>query len=129
MRPRGRALFCAVSTLALAGCVHDPRSDAINVVLISIDSLRADHVRAYGYSRETSPNLDRLARQGALFETVIAESSWTLPTHISMLTGLTILVHGVEEDTERLNPGRPTLASLLREQGYRTGGIFSTPYF
>jgi arylsulfatase A-like enzyme len=128
MRPRARALFCAVSTLALAGCVHQPRSDAINVVLISIDSLRADHVHAYGYSRETTPNLDRLARQGALFETVIAESSWTLPTHISMLTGLTSLVHGVEEDTERLNPSRPTLASLLREQGYRTGGIFSAPY-
>jgi arylsulfatase A-like enzyme len=99
-----------------------------NVVLISIDSLRADHLSGYGYHRLTSPNLDRFAREGALFENAIAESSWTLPTHVSMLTGLSSSVHGVELDHLRLAENVPTLASLLRNAGYRTGGIYSGPY-
>ena len=68
-----------------------------NVVLISIDSLRADHLASYGYKRETSPNIDRLAGEGVLFEQVVAESSWTLPTHHTILTGLGSAVHGVLE--------------------------------
>jgi arylsulfatase A-like enzyme len=96
--------------------------------LISIDSLRADHLSCYGYGRETSPNLDRLAREGVLFETVIAESSWTLPAHISMLTGLSSAVHGVELDHMSLPGAVPTLAARLRQAGYRTKGIYSGPY-
>lgn len=127
MRRLHQALVGVASTCLLCGCGHHPRTGPINIILISIDSLRADHVHAYGYARETTPALDRLAREGAWFETVVAESSWTLPTHISMLTGLTTLVHGVEEETKRLSSELPTLASLLREHGYRTRGIFSAP--
>ena len=99
-----------------------------NVVLISVDSLRADHLGCYGYPRLTSPNLDRIAREGALFENAIAESSWTLPTHVSMLTGLSSSVHGVELDFRRLAEEVPTLVSRLREAGYQTKGIYSGPY-
>src|SRR5579864_4493620 len=62
--------------------------DAPNVVLIIVDALRADHLSAYGYGRSTSPNLDRIASKGVLFENAIAPSSWTLPSHASILTGI-----------------------------------------
>ena len=66
-----------------------------NVLLISIDSLRADHLGSYGYWRNTSPVLDELAREGTRFETAIAPSSWTLPSHMTMFTGQHPAVHGV----------------------------------
>ena len=114
--------------LGLTGCRAGIPKPRINVVFISIDALRADHLHSYGYQRRTSPNLDKIARQGALFENVIAESSWTLPTHISMLTGLSSYAHGVERDHTRLDEGVPRLASRLHEEGYRTKGIYSGPY-
>lgn len=101
----------------------------INVVLISIDSLRADHVHAYGYGRRTTPTIDRIARQGALFENVVAASSWTLPTHVTMLTGLTPRQHGVEYFSgSRLESGITTLGEVLQNAGYQTYGVFSGPY-
>ena len=123
-----RQLLVALLLVSLPGCREGPRPPRFNVVLISIDSLRADHLHSYGYPRSTSPNLDRVAKQGALFENVIAESSWTLPTHVSMLTGLSSDVHGVERDELRLGREVPRLASRLREEGYRTKGIYSGPY-
>ncbi len=99
-----------------------------NVVFISIDSLRADHLRSYGYSRTTSPNLDNLAREGTLFENVIAETSWTLPSHVSMLTGLSSYVHRVEQNNVQLDEDVPRLASRLKQEGYRTKGIYSGPF-
>ena len=122
-----RTAWGLFASLLLWNCQATPQ-DPINVILISIDSLRADHLRSYGYRRKTSPTLDRLAGEGARFETAIAESSWTLPTHVSMLTGLAANVHGVQHDSMQLDPLRSTLAELLGEQGYRTGGIYSGPY-
>ncbi len=58
-----------------------------NVILIVIDTLRADHLSAYGYGRKTSPNIDRLAAGGVLYEQSISASSWTLPAHASLFTG------------------------------------------
>src|ERR1700688_4554205 len=66
-----------------------------NVLLISIDTLRADHLHAYGYGRDTSPNIDRFARQAVLFEQNINTGGGTLPVHTSMLTSLPPLVHRV----------------------------------
>lgn len=67
-----------------------------NVVLISIDTLRADHLSAYGYPRATSPNIDAWAAgSAALFENAVAQAPWTLPSHVSMFTGLDALRHGV----------------------------------
>ncbi|MDJ0852530.1 MAG: sulfatase [Myxococcota bacterium] len=118
------------SALFGLACSADPGAPVgpPNVVLISIDSLRADHVHAYGYPRRTTPNLDRLAEQGVLFETVVADTSWTLPSHLTLLTGLSSRVHGVTFDGLRLDPARTTLAERLRAGGWRTAGIVSAPY-
>jgi arylsulfatase A-like enzyme len=99
-----------------------------NIILISIDSLRADHLHAYGYARETSPNLDRLASQGALFETAIAPTSWTLPSHMTLMTALPPEVHGVTSSRRRLPADIDTLPQRLRRAGYYTGGIVSATY-
>src|SRR5207244_3001420 len=74
------------------------------------------------------PNLDALARDGVLMQDAYAPSSWTLPSHLSMMTGEPPLVHGVEYDTGTLDPATPTLAEILRGAGYRTAGVFSAPY-
>ncbi len=94
-----------------------------NVLLISIDTLRADHLHAYGYGRDTSPNIDRFARQAVLFEQGINTGGGTLPVHASMFTSLPPLVHGVWADNEKaLASERVTLAEQLRAAGYHTRG-------
>ncbi len=125
-RRRVRAFSLLLAGI-LTGCTED--AGPLNIVFISIDSLRADHVGCYGYGRNTTPVLDRLAAQGAVFENVVAESSWTLPTHVTMLTGLGGLTHGVNEFVgARMAEGQVTLAERLQEAGYRTWGIYSGPY-
>lgn len=99
-----------------------------NIILISIDSLRADHLHAYGYRRATSPNLDRLASEGALFETAMAPTSWTLPSHMTLMTSLPPEKHGVVSNRKRLGAGIPTLAERLQHAGYYTGGVVSATY-
>jgi len=134
--PQKRWRICAVLLLstALCSCSEGPEPPAdsagepTNVLMISIDSLRADHLAAYGYHRETSPHIDRLAREGVLFERMIADSSWTLPSHLTMLTGLSSWAHGAMFDTRRLDPGVDTLAEILGARGYRTEGFASGPY-
>jgi arylsulfatase A-like enzyme len=114
---------------ALSSCGAEKPAAPVNIVLISIDSLRSDHIGAYGYPRPTAPTLDRLAAEGALFENVVAESSWTLPSHMTMLTGLSTLAHGVDSFAGgRLDDTRTTLAERLRDAGYQTWGIYSGPY-
>jgi|HubBroStandDraft_3_1064219.scaffolds.fasta_scaffold39163_2 arylsulfatase A-like enzyme len=94
-----------------------------NILLISIDTLRADHVGAYGYARPTSPNLDRLAAESVLFERCIDTGGGTLPVHTSMFTSLPPTVHGVWADAKKaLDPARITLAQQLRAGGYHTRG-------
>ncbi len=99
-----------------------------NILLISIDSLRADHLHAYGYGRDTSPNLDALAHEGALFRYTVAPTSWTLPSHMTMLTSLPPNRHQVDTDLTRLRPEAVTLAEVLRSAGYETAAIVSAPY-
>ena len=66
-----------------------------NIVLISIDTLRPDHLGIYGYNRNTSPHIDSLARDGVLFRNALSTTSWTLPAHVSMLTALYSAHHKV----------------------------------
>jgi arylsulfatase A-like enzyme len=106
----------------------DPARPRRNVVLISLDSLRADHVGAYGYERDTSPAFDRFAKEGVLFRNAIATSSWTLPTHLTMFTGRSQVSHGVVVDTLVLSPAIPTLGEIFKEAGYATAGFVSGPY-
>jgi len=97
------------------------RPGAPNILVIVVDTLRADHLSSYGYSRPTSSNLDRIAQQGVLFENAIATSSWTPPSHASLLTGRYPHEHGTEE---KPYDGRyPTIAQALRDRGYRTGAF------
>lgn len=127
-------LFCVhvlLCTLLSCNSEKDPappkeHKEPLNVIFISVDSLRADHLGCYGYEKETSPTIDRLAREGVLFENTIAESSWTLPTHMSIFSGLTSTVHEVEyNESISLDPARVTLAEVLRDAGYRTRGLWS----
>lgn len=96
----------------------DPRP---NVVLVSIDTLRADHLGVYGYERDTSPHLDALATESTVFDAAYAQSSWTLPSHVTLFTGLDPWAHGVTEKRGRMNEAHDTLAEWLRAAGYWTG--------
>lgn len=127
-------LAILLAALSLSGCERSGGSQQAslaarpNVILISIDSLRPDHLHCYGYARQTSPTLDRLAAEGALFENAISSAPWTLPAHAAMFTGLADSVHGVLDTVNKLPEQRRTLAEVMREAGYQTAGFFSGPY-
>jgi arylsulfatase A-like enzyme len=96
-----------------------------NVILIVVDTLRADHLSIYGYPRTTSPNIDRLASHGILFENAIAPSVNSLPSHASIFSGLYPHSHGTEwnKPLAYRNGSFPTLAGVLRSNGYVTAGF------
>ena len=97
-----------------------------NVILISIDTCRADHLSCYGYPSKTTPNIDAIAAEGILFEKVVAPAPITLPSHASMLTGTIPVYHGVHDNMDyRLAESNITLAEILKEAGFATGGIVS----
>jgi arylsulfatase A-like enzyme len=97
-----------------------------NIVLVVIDTLRADRVSAYGYPRATTPNLSRLADEGVLFRNVIAPGNWTPPSTASLLTGTFPVTHGaIQADQAGLHPANATLAEILSDAGYRTGAVVS----
>jgi len=95
----------------------------INIILISIDTLRADHLSCYGYQRETSPNLDQLAQDSVLFLNTFSQSPYTLSSHMSILTGLFPTNHCVLYLNQSLSPIIQTLADFLRANGYFTAGL------
>jgi arylsulfatase A-like enzyme len=98
-----------------------------NLILISIDCLRSDHLGTYGYERNTSPNLDRFAEDGVVFETAVSTSSWTLPTHMSMMTGLMPSFHRATK-WEKLDRSVPYLPEILADHGYQATGVASWVY-
>ncbi len=111
-------LLCAVSC--------GPSGSAVpqrNLILISVDTLRADRLGCYGYGRDTSPTIDRLAREGSLFVDASAPSPWTLPSHASMFTGLYPRRNGVTGTRFTMPQDVPTLAGILQKLGYATAGI------
>src|SRR5437870_4969109 len=96
------------------------------VVLISIDTLRADHLPLYGYQAGSTANLDRLGREGVVFDAAYSHCPLTLPAHASMLTGLLPPRHGVRDNLGfRLSPDHPTLATRFKAAGMHTGGAIS----
>lgn len=105
-----------------AQAISFPRAHRPNIVLISLDTVRADHLHCYGYARPTTPNLDRLAAQGVLFENAIAPSSWTLASHASIFTGLLPHQHGANFGVP-LASGLLTLAQVLKSRGYERAGF------
>ena len=108
-----------------------------NIVLISVDTLRADHVSGLGYAKKTTPNLDQFLNNSIVFTNNISTSSWTLPSHMTFMTGLLPSHHKVvnkyilnyEKKTEeiadlsKVSPGVKTLAEYLKQNGYATGGF------
>jgi arylsulfatase A-like enzyme/Tfp pilus assembly protein PilF len=90
-----------------------------NVLLVTIDTLRADHVGAYGYAAARTPSIDRLAREGVLVHDAVVQVPQTRPSHTSIFTGRNPYEHGIRDNASRpLKPGTPTLASTLRAAGY-----------
>ena len=128
-RPKLLRVGIVVFAAALAGtsCNRSSGSRADGpIVLISIDTLRADRLPAYGYKGTRTPNLDRLVADGILFENAYSHSPQTLPSHTSILTGELPFEHGVRDNigfTVR-NP-QQTLPQSLRQGGYATGGFVS----
>jgi arylsulfatase A-like enzyme/thioredoxin-like negative regulator of GroEL len=95
-----------------------------NVVLITIDTVRADHLGCYGYKQAHTPTLDALAREGVLFRTAVAQVPLTLPSHCSIMTGTYPTLHGVRDNLGyTLGDDPPTLATLLKQKGYVTAAF------
>ncbi len=116
----GTAVLLAVGYRLLSGPRRAP------IILVSIDTLRADHLPAYGYAKIPTPAIDALARDGVVFESCYTHVPLTLPAHTSLLTGLLPPEHGVRNNIGfRVAEGTPTLASELRRVGYATGGAVS----
>jgi arylsulfatase A-like enzyme len=126
-----------------------------NIILITLDTVRADHVSCYGYERQTTPNLDAFSREAVLYKNAYAPSPWTLASHASMFTGMYPAKHGAHFNTDsvqiakyfesqknqlfdmsdlntrsilKLSEENMTLAEILSERGYRTAGIIGGPF-
>ncbi len=108
--------------VALGAACSEPCRPASHVLLVVIDTLRADHLGCYGYERATSPHIDRLAREGALFRRATAQSSWTGPSMVSMFTGRHLAAEKL-----RLPKDAPVLAEIFREHGWRTAAFVVNP--
>ncbi len=115
----------AAATLLVLACQRAAPVQP-DLLLITVDTLRADHLGCYGYPRPTTPEIDRWASTGVLFERAIASSSTTAPSHASLLTGLYPLQHGIRKNgVGPLRGTIPTAAELLAEAGYRTAAFTS----
>ncbi len=146
-RSQGFGTSLLVSFLFFQGC--QPRRERPNVLLITLDTTRADHMGCYGYQRPTTPVLDRLAAESVVYTHAISTSSWTLPAHASLFTGKFTTSHGARYDTEGplrltdgidgpenwkdyrargLSPSETTLAEILKEAGYVTGAVVGGPW-
>ncbi len=119
MKAVNRCLMAACLLVLACGRDNGPT----NVLLIGVDTLRPDHLGCYGYMRNTSPNIDRLAGQGVLLENTISQCPWTLPSFASVLTSLYPTQHGAGINMNRLRSTFPTLADILSDNGYLTCGI------
>jgi arylsulfatase A-like enzyme len=130
MRAGTVGLTVVALTLALAAAFgaacsdHGPRP---NVLLIVVDTVRADRLSSYGYQRPTSTHMDRLARSGIRFANVSSTSSWTLPAHASLFTGVMPIRHGATQEHRELGSEFSTLAGLLSDAGYATVAVSGNP--
>jgi arylsulfatase A-like enzyme len=125
--PRAWWVPLLAAALTSAACAPEPGAAPRprNAVFIVIDTLRTDHLGAYGYARETSPAIDALAAQGPRFERAYATSGWTAPSVASMLTGVAPSAHGVTRPKTPLPDAIPTLPQTLRDAGFATAAVVS----
>lgn len=116
-------IVCLLPSSGLAGEIkHAP-----NVVVITIDTLRADHLGCYGYTKIRTPNIDAFAADNARFERAYTPVPVTLPAHTAIFTGTYPTLSGMHDFSgNKLNPKQPTLATVLRQQGYATGAVIGS---
>lgn len=138
------ALLVPLLALAVAGCSGP---DGPSILLVTLDTTRADHLSGYGYPKPTSPRLDLLAEDGTRYTRAYAVTSWTLPSHASLFTGKFPSAHGAKYDANgnlKLSQGiggpweayraqglsyeETTLADILAQQGYATGAVVAGPW-
>jgi choline-sulfatase len=124
------ATLCLAALLVLGSCKPSgktsppPPPPRLNLVLVTIDTLRPDRLGCYGYSSIETPNLDRLAQRGALFENAVCQAPLTTPSHASMMTGLNPTVHKVRDTGGfALSGSHTTLAKILERQGWDTAAF------
>ena len=136
-------LVAAVACVGLCACVASPEANDVgepedagsprSIIVVSIDTLRADHLGCYGYFRDTSPTIDALAEESVLFERAMAPMSMTLPAHTSLFTGTFPLEHGVLANIKHGGrvfvpaPGLRSFAEFARDRGYQTAAFVSAP--
>ena len=128
-----RALFLvylAGACFLLGSCCEEPSTPSAsrpeyNVLVISLDTLRADHLHAYGYDRDVSPGIDRFAERSVRFETAYSHAPWTTPAHGAMLTSLYPTVLGLKKFLEkgRISDRVETMAEFFKAHGYRTHAV------
>ena len=136
MKPK---IFASLAALALCvgAWLFFSRDTRPNVMVILIDTLRADHLGAYGYSRPTSPHLDQLAKENTRFDYAVTACPWTPPSVASIFSGLYPSSHGwmppndrssLKNDSTGLAPELQTVAEVLSAAGYFTGAVSSNPW-
>src|SRR3972149_5968083 len=128
-------IFLIIFFLNFLSC--EKKEEPLNVILITIDTLRADHLSCYGYNRKTSPNIDKIAKKGVLFLNTVASSSFTPPSMATIFTSRYPSSHGVKHgvfkkekvfNQEVLSGSIKTLAEVLKENGYATYGFHTNPH-
>lgn len=133
-------LICgALFAVAICGaCARNEPASPPNVVIVTLDTVRPDHLGCYGYSRPTSPKIDAFAKTATRYTRAVSASSWTVPTHASLFTGLFPFEHGAHgfavqsEDENNVNPlsrDLTTLADVFFDRGYATGGFVANEAF
>jgi arylsulfatase A-like enzyme len=117
-------IFLLVLSVGCAGCSQsrEPPHNGTNVLLIIMDTVRADRLSCYGNRRKVTPMIDAIAHRGVLFENFYSNSSWTLPAHASLFTGVYAAAHRATQEKLELDDRFPTLAGILDEAGYQTFG-------
>lgn len=120
-------LYAFIPPYRLLKRIH-PKQNLPNVILITLDTTRADHLGCYGYAVPTSPFIDSIAAQGTLFRNTYTAATWTLPAHVSLFTGQMPSVHGVGYSNFFASPNLNTLAEILKQRGYITAGFTGGPF-
>ena len=129
-----RELLKLMATTIIAGKEKDmlladkSKNDYPHIILVSFDTMRPDHLACYGYSKELAPNLDRLAEEGVKFNDHVANCGWTLPQHMSLLTGMYPLTHGMIRlrDNPPLRPEKTLMTKCLKDAGYLNFGVVNS---
>jgi arylsulfatase A-like enzyme len=123
-------VLAAVATIRCESACESPAGTGVrqNVVLIVLDTARFDHFSAYGYERSTTPHFDAFARDAILFKHAYATSSWTVPSHASLFTGLLPATHRADQRSQLLDERFETLAELLGAAWYEAACFSNNPW-